>query len=804
MTDAQTGDSLPSVSVVYKGHNVTAISGINGHYTIDRHEGWNLTFSAIGYKPRIVAVNSKTKQRLNIQLKPDNHQLAEVKVKAKRQRYSRKDNPAVELMKRVIAAKKQTNLKNHDFYQYNRYQKLTLAANDLTPQQLEQKPYSTTPWLLDMVEPCAYNGKLILPINVEETVSQQVYRRDPHTERTIIRGQQTTGVSDLIETGDILNVVLRDVFTDVNLYDDQIRLLQYPFTSPIGKDAIAFYRFYIEDTVKVGRDSCYHLQFMPNNQQDFGFRGDLYILKDSTLHVRRAELSIPKRSDVNFVENLKVQQEYEQLDNGEWVLTVDDMITELQFAKFIQKAIVIRTTRLSDYAFDPLPKSLFKGKRQEVREADAQMRGEDFWNQYRQVELTKSESSMDAFMKNVQNIKGFKYIIFGAKALIENFVETGSPSKVDLGPMNTIVTRNFIDGWRVRASAQSTANLNKHLFFKGYYAHGFDSKKNYYDAEVIYSFNKKEYLPREFPKRTLSFQSTYDIMSPSDRFLPTDKDNMFVAFKWATVDKMMFYNRQKLDFDYEFEGGLKLSASVKAEENEAVGAMDFGRLRTTELHAGIRFAPGETYINTKQRRLTVNLDAPVFTVGHTWGVKGFLGGDYNYHYTEVGIYKRFWMKSWGKIDCYLQGGALWNQVPYPLLLYPAANLSYIMEDGTFNLINNMEFLNDRYASLMVSWDMNGKLLNRIPLIRGLKWREFFGFNMLWGTLTDRNNPATSSMMPFPVGSYIMDKEKPYCEAVIGVHNIFKLLHVEYVRRLTYLELPTSQKDGVRFMFRMTF
>ncbi len=744
--------------------------------------------------------------------------LGNVTIKSHRHRYSRKDNPAVELMRKVIAAKKNTDLKTHDYYQYNRYEKLTLALNDLTEKDFSSRVFQKHPWLKNQVEKCDFNGKMILPINVNETAAKHVYRKHPKSEKTIIQGQQSSGVNDLFETGDILDIATKDVFTDVNLYDDQIRLLQYPFTSPIGKDAIAFYRFYIQDTLKIERDSCIHLHFLPNNQQDFGFRGDLYILKDSSYHVRRCELTLPKKSDVNFVENLLIRQEFIQLDDGEWVLANDDMMVEMSIAKFLQKVIVIRTTRLTNYDFAELPKSLFKGKRTEVKEADAQMRSEDFWLQYRQVKLTESESGMDQFLKNIQNIKGFKYAIFGLRALIENFVETSHPSKVDIGPVNTMLTHNFIDGFRIRWSAQTTANLNKHWFLKGYAAHGFDSHKNYYNAELIWSMNAKEYLPREFPKRTLTFQSTYDVCSPSDKFVPTDKDNVFTALKWATVDKMTFYNRQKLTFEYETDWAWKATFWVKRESNEACGAMHYNTLaaterssiRTSELHAELRYAPGETYVNTKQRRLTINLDAPTFTLGHTMGIKNFLGGDYNYNVSEMRIYKRFWMNSWGKIDCYLKGGIQWNQVPYPLLLMPAANMSYLIEDETFNLINNMEFLNDRYASLMLSWDLNGKLLNRLPLIRRLKWREFIGINVLWGTLSDKNNPTLAAnanhpmLMQFPDGCYIMDSHQPYAEFVVGIHNIFKLLHVEYVQRMNYKSLPTSQKRGVRFTFRMTF
>lgn len=815
VVDAETGDTLLYPSASYKGHHVAVSGNAMGAYTIQRHNGWQLTFSAVGYKSKTVNVTASTPSVLNVKLKPDTKQLSEVVVKSKRGKYSRKDNPAVELMRRVIEAKKKTDLENHDFLQYSKYQKITLAVNDIKPSDLDSGFFAKKQWLIDQIETSPFNHKLILPVSVDETVTQHIYRKDPKTEKSIIKGQSSTGVNQLIQTGDILNVALKDVFTDVDIYDDYVRLLQYPFVSPIGKNAIGFYRYYIQDTVYVDRDLCYHLEFLPNNQQDFGFRGELYILADSSLHVKRCDLTIPRRSDVNFVENLHVTQQYTKLANGEWALTVDDMIVEMKLARAFGNFLVTRVTRLSDYAFDEIPRQLFKGKAKERKEADAMMRDEAFWNQYRSVELTKSESSMDAFIHRIEQLKGFKYFIFAGKALIENFVETGDvnhPSKFDIGPVNTMISKNFIDGYRFRLSGQTTANLNKHWFASGYIARGIDSKKTYYDGQLTYSFNKKEYLPREFPKRTITFSSSYDVMAPSDKYMPTDKDNVFTAFKWTTVDKMMFYNRQKLAFEYEQEWGLKTLTYIKREVNEAAGNIEFGRqkLNTTELSLQLQLAPGRTYINTKQRRLPINLDAPVFGLGHTLGIKGFLGGDYRYNLTEASIYKRFWVGSWGKIDTYLKAGAQWNKVPFPLLIMPAANLSYIVEDGTFNLINNMEFLNDRYASLDVSWDLNGKILNRIPLLKKLKWREYIGVKCLWGDLTDKNNPmlpenvGDPELWQFPQGSYVMDPKRPYVELIAGVHNIFKLLHVEYVRRLNYKYLPTAHKDGIRFMVRMTF
>ena len=836
VTDAATGDTIYYPSVSYKGHHIAVSGTAKGEYSIVRKEGLVLTFSAVGYAPVQVVVKSSTPKTLNIKLKSDTRQLAEVVVRQKRGKYSRKDNPAVELMRRVIAAKKRTRLENHDFFQYTKYQKITLAMNDITPTQIDSGFIGKRRWMLDQVEHCPYNNKLILPVSVDETVTQHIYRKQPKTERDIIKGQSSTGINQLIQTGDIMDIMLKDVFTDVNIYDNDVRLLRHHFTSPIGNSAISFYRYYIEDTLYVGKDLCYHLQFTPNNGQDIGFRGELYIVADSTLHVKRCNLTLPIQSGVNFVQNLQVRQEFAQLENGEWALSEDDMIAEIEVNDLLQKAIVIRTTRLNNYAFDELPAKLFKGSGREKREADAMMRDEAFWKKYRAVELSKSESSMDEFVHRVEQMKGFKYIIFGLKALIENFVETGGkdhPSKVDIGPVNTMFTRNFIDGFRTRISAQTTANLSRHWFLAGYMARGWGSKKNYYSGEITYSFNRKEYLPREFPKRTVSFKSTYDIMSPSDKFLRTDKDNVFTALKWAKVDAMMFYNRQQLTLEREEEWGMKTTLSLRTEENEAAGSLFFeklsnffppiifpdtdvssllhnGKIRTTELLFELEIAPGRTFINTKQRRIAINLEAPVITLSHVVGLNGVLGGQYRYNFSEVGLFKRFWLRSWGKFDVQLRAGAQWDKVPFPLLIMPAANLSYIVQKGSFNLINNMEFLNDRYASVDLAWDMNGKIFNRIPLLKKLKWREYIGFKGLWGSLTDKNNPflfqnmGDATLMYFPEGSHVMNPKRPYMELIVGVHNIFKLFHVQYVRRLNYNELPTAQKQGVRLMMRMSF
>ena len=818
VVDESNGEGIALASVHYKNPKLVTMTDATGHFTIRKIKGKTLTISVMGYKTLSIEVDD-TSDKLFVSLKQDVKSLGEVTIKKKRSRYSRKNNPAVELMKKVIAHKKLTDLKQRDYYQYQKYQKLTLALNDVKPQLLENPKFAKYPWLINQVEVNEKTNKLTLPVSVDETVVQKIYRRSPHDEKLIVKGQKSVGINDFFQTGDILNTVAKDIFTDVNIYDDQIRILQHPFTSPIGSGAISFYRYYIEDTLQIDRDSCIHLHFLPNNQQDFGFRGDLYVLKDTTYQVKRCELILPHQTDVNFVEDLRLVQEFTQLPTGEWVLSVDDMVVQMVIFDFLQKGVAIRTTRLSDYSFDEIPSQLFRGKEKTVIDPDARMQDEAFWQQNRKAELTKSEGSMDSFLNSMRHTKGFGWVMTGLKILMENFIETSDKSKVDIGPIMSTVSHNFIDGLRFRIGAQTTANLSPYLFWKGFVARGMKSKKTYYNSLLTWSLNKKKYLPEEFPKRNISFLSTYDVMSPADKFLTTDKDNVFTSFRWTKVDKMMFYNRQQLTFEREEVWGLRSLLSLKTEENEATGNMTFTplsdqsiskKIRTTELRAELEYSPGALYVNSKIRRMKVNREAPILKLSHTIGFKGFLGGDYNYNYTEASIFKRFWLNSWGRIDTYTRAGVQWNQVPYIMLCMPATNLSYFSQKHTFQLITNMEMLTDRFVSLDFNWDMQGKIFNRIPLIRRLHWREYVGAKILWGALSDKNNPfleqnaGSDVLMQFPDQTRVINPKVPYWEISLGIRSIFRFFQIEYVRRMNYNDNRFGPKNSVRLGFTMMF
>ena len=841
--DARTRQPIDYVNVYYDKKGVGGMTDAKGRFSIPENPEWQeLTISTMGYISQVIKIKPGKKNNIQIKLVPSPHQIKDITITASKSKYSRKNNPSVEFMKKVIAHKKTNDLKAKDFYTFTGYEKLVCSVNNVTDKVLESEKLKRFEFVKDQVERCPETGKLILPLTMHEKVTDYYYRKSPKSNKAVVRADKKQGLTTLFQTGDIFNTAVEDVFTEVNIYENVCRLFQYPFTSPIANNAISFYRYYIQDTTYIDDDRVIQVAFIANNQQDLGFTGHLYVMDDSTYQVRRVQLRIPGRSDINFVESMNISQDFATLPTGERVMTVNDMLVELKLVDLIPPgALIQRTVRNSNYMFDSIPDlTLKKIKGSTYIEPDASLKNDEYWAQVRgTTELSQTEKNMGNFMTNLKQVKGFKPVLFVFKTLMENFIETGDSTKnyVDIGPVNTVASYNHYDGLRLRLSALTNANLDPHLFAKGYVAYGTQTKKIYGQGQLVYSFRDNSYLPQEFPRHDISLTYMNDIVSPFDQFLKTDKDNMFLSLKSGKNDQFSHIDRWSLKYEREYESGLSFSGEFRRTKSTPVDKLFYQRLdgslvpdddptkwidnlTTSEVTASVTFEPGALYSNSKQRRMKMNKDAPIFTLSHTLGLNGVWGGDYTYNISELNIYKRIWLPhAWGKIDVNFRAGAQWNKVPYPMLILPPANQSYIIQQNTFEMINSLEFMNDRYALMFFDWHLNGKLFNRIPLLQRLKWREFVGFNIMMATLTDKNNPATSNytdqdLFYFPghfnsdgvyeTNTYKMEWDRPYMEVRFGIANIFKLFHVEAVRRLNYLDNKDAKKWGFRLMIKMQF
>ena len=854
--DTLDDEPLEGAQVWYKDRPTgKVVADENGYYKIRFRPG-TLVFHYFGYKDVEVVV--KKARSLDIKLSMSSKEIEAVTVKAEKKKYVRKGNPAVELMEKVIAARKSANIRSADYASYDKYISTTMAINDVDTTTLDEEQYKKANLSAEYAEYCPATGKMILPISFEERISKEYYRKDGDRSKSVVLGEHKESLLDLLQATEFVETKIKDNLVDVDIYKDQTVVFQHNFISPIGgAPAIRFYHYAIADAVDVEGDSCIIVNFQPANKQDFGWNGDLYIMNDSTYRVKRARMGMPMDNSVNFVRYLSLDQEFESLAGGQQFCTSNRMILQAVLTDKIKKLHIEHFARYTNISNDPFPDELISFLGDEKVEKGAKHRDNDFWAKYRPDTLSHGQQHIGELKRRFTNQPAVRAVLYGMKIFLDNYLETSvdpnRPSKVDIGPFFSTFGSNWVEGFRLRLGAQTTGAFNKHWFLSGWVKYGFKDKKVKGEAKVAYSFNEKEKDIIAYPRKDISFSYTRDIQSPTDKFLQYDKDNTFMSFAWQKTHLQSYFERFRLEGVFEYEHGLALNARFTREWNTGAGDLYFlsnrewnniesaiqnRRLLPSEVQSntvtysefsfGASYQPGLKVLNTRTKRYLSNLEAPKYAFQHTVGIKGFLGGDFNYNMTEFMFSKRFWLNTWGSLDGSIHASFQWNRVPFPLLIIPEANLSYIRSRNTYNLVGNMEFLHDRAVTTMWRWDLNGKLFNRIPLFKKLKWRESLAINAMWGYLTEKNNPLIEAnqnddfLYRFPGewkhnvnvqgtqfrNRYVsysepMNSWTPYIEAAVGIHNILKFLSFEYTHRFTYIKDDT-QKWGFRFYFEATF
>ncbi len=772
-------DGMPLVgaTVWYQENPAAKVRvGENGQYRIRFRKG-TLVFHCFGFDDKKVEV---TKNRpVNISLEPASMLMTEVVVKAEKKKYTRKNNPAVELMLKVIAAKKVRDMRQNDYVSYEKYARTMIALNDFSVDSLaNNETLKDKAFLADYAEECPETGKTIVPISIEEKMSTELYRKSDNKSKSVVHGHHSESLLDVLSAGEFIETKFKDNLTDVDIYKDEMVLLEHNFISPIGGNAaIRFYHYAIADSsAYLNGEKCIKVAFTPANPQDFGFSGYLYIHADSTYRVARANFGVPVASGINFVEAMDVDIEYISLPSGEQICSKNRMMMQLKLTSYLSRIFVDYNVQFSDWTFDPIPDSEIEFMGDERYEKDAKSRGNDYWVQSRPDTLSYAQANVAEMKRRFVDRPVIKAMIYGMRVILDNYLETSTdpnkPSKVVIGPFFSSIGNNWVEGLYLRVGAQTTGALSKHWFAKGYVKYGFKDKRPKGSIEVTYSFNEKEKDLIAYPIRTLSFMYANDIQKPGERYLQFNKDNAFMSLTWNSVRLQSYYELFRLKYDWEYNNGLRITALYNNETSRGTGNMYYNtvrdwdearlnlqdinstattpatlrdimrsrRIHTSEFQLAVEYQPGVKYLNTKTQRFLANREAPIYGITHIVGIKGFLGGEYNYNLTELTLKKRFWLKSWGSIDAFHGATFQWNTVPFHLLGLPRSNPSYVLCDNTFALISSMEFLNDRSFSLMYRWSLGGKLFNRIPLLKKLKLRENIGVNMMWGYLTDKNNP----------------------------------------------------------------
>jgi hypothetical protein len=819
--DAATHLPLQEATVSFPGGR-GSITDVLGNFILQTQREYNkIIITYIGYKKDTVAIKAGIDQTININLIVDTAaKLENVVVKKNRHRgYSNKNNPAVELIRLVLEHKESNRPQAYDFTQYEQYDKLEFSLSNPSDKITNNKLVKNYKFLTENRDTTKLEGKSLLPIYLEETISHTFLRKNPKAEKTKIIATRKVSFGDLVDNNGVTSY-LNFIYSDVDIYEPNIVFLNSQLQSPISALAPTFYYFTIQDTVIDERgNKLVKLYFTPRNNGDVLFRGTMLITTDGNYAVRKVDMAISKNININYVKNIKVVQNFDYLPNGRLYLNKSNLLTEfgLSQSKTAQGVFGERLTSYKDFVVNkPQPDSVYKLVEVTDPRAEHPEQPDSFWVANRHDSLNVAESKVYENMDSLIHMKSFQRIMDWGTVLFAGYKNFHS---IEIGPIATFYSFNPVEGFRLRFGGRTSTKFSTRWFFNGYGAYGFKDQKWKYFAGAAYSFNNKSIY--QFPNNYLSVSYQKEIKIPGQELQFVSEDNFLLSFKRGANDKYLYNKIFRLDYIKEFKNHFSYNLGFKNWIQAPAGALEFSNykdgvhqqvpdLTTTELSAEIRWAPHETFYQLHNYRSPMYNKYPIFKLRYVQGLKGLVNGEYNYSNFELNIFKKFFFGQFGYTHAIFDAGYVVGQVPWPLLTAHRANQTYAYQLNSYNLMNFLEFVSDHYVSLNLDHNFNGLIFNRIPLLRKFKLREEVTFKILEGGVRSENDPALhpglytrpADQNGVPI-TYSLDKQ-PYIEASVGIANIFKLLRVDLVKRLTYLDHPNVSPLGIRARIKVDF
>ncbi len=814
--DSLTLEGLPYASLQLQDGKGNAVADRKGLFELNVPAGVQyVTASCMGYEPKRIQLSHSGVGLYDIMLRPSSEELGEIVVKKKK--YSKRNNPAVEFAKRIRRGSKFNDPENNDYYSFDKYDRITFGINNFDTTATNRLVRSL-PFLTEHVDTSEIDGVPVLNLSVKERSASSYFRKSPHARKTIVHGVKSDGIDEFMEQENV-QTVLDDLLREVDLYSDNIGLLRNTFVSPLSPLAPDFYRFYLVDSAAVlpsENEKYTVLAFYPRNKASFGFKGHLYVPSaDTTMFVRRVDMEVGDDINLNYVKSLRITQDFAKAEDNSRLKLSDILLAKLKVVPGSPEIYLSRKIIYNNHSFvEPDSSSTIFSRVGDVfYDPEAGGRDSIFWDKARITDIPEGESNIGKLMVNLRRKRAFYWGEKVLKVIERGYIPTSRNSKFDYGPLNTTASYNSLEGLRLRAGGFTTANLNPHLFGRGYVAYGFRDKKWKYEIEGEYSFNEKKYHPGEFPVHSVRIRHRYDIDRLGSHYLYTNSDN-FVLSLGRMSDNRFTYRREtegtyKLELRNNFSiettvGHIREEVSPFVQFTDGYGR-NYGGYDETGVTVKLRYAPGEKFFQTRSVRIPVNNEAPVIELSHRWAPKA-TGSRFCISRTELSLSKDFSLSVLGKLKAQVSGGHTWSPAPFPELFIPNANLSFTIQPGSFALMNPMEFINSTYCSWHMSWHLRGALFNLIPGFKKLRLREIVSFSGLYGSLSDRCNPAhNKSLFAFPKDAAVNKMNKPYMEISAGLDNILTILRVDYVWRIRYLDVPYEiDRHGIRVAMHFTF
>lgn len=803
--DAHSDERIPFASIEFRKTKEGKLSDSAGNYAfrLDQWPADTLVVTYVGYKDYLLPLDSFLLQRVtdgvirfDILLQRGKY-AEEVIVK-------RKIDRGFLMWRRIVRRKAFNDRYRFSSFSYELYNKLELDIKNINKDKWKEarlmRPFK---FIFENVD--TSEGPPILPVYLTETISDYYYQKSPVKRREVFKGSKTIGVNN-----ESVTKLLGGMDQNVNFYSNFIPVFDKQFISPISDNGDNYYKYRVLDTQYLGGRRLFHLSFTPKRQGENTFEGDCWV-HDTTFAVQKMNLRLSKEANINFVDQLSLIQEYSLLDDSTWFLVKDKFVVDVtplgnSRLSFIgRKTTTYRNVVLNDSS---VLKELAKNKIQEetILPADAPDRPDEFWEQSRHEDLTRNEKAIYQMIDTL-----LKMPVFQQYTNWVNFIGTGymRVGNFEIGPWYNWITYNVQEGLRTRFDLGTNRFFNKKLILHGYLAYGFTDKQFKYKADVLYLLRKepRTFVFASYLKDIDYGQTYYDEISQDNIFaLAVRKKGVPIKFLMIDEKRIEVFNEWKSGFSAMVIGLHKTFDPLRNLPPKEMfpNGNSNDPLSTSEVALRIRYAYLEKFVENTFYRSSLGSPYPIVEARITKGISGLFQSSYDYTKLTGSVSDYMKVPPYGQIYYNVFGGKTIGTLPYMLLDIAPGNEIYYYNKYAFNLMNRYEYLHDQFAGINFEHNIGNGIFRYIPLMKKLKFRQFYGAKALWGKLSETNRAYN---MP-PGSTYLFQSlnGNTYLEVGTGVDNIFKLLRFEFIWRVLPHPLPPEKvkRFGVFGSFRVTF
>lgn len=796
-------EPIAFANVIFKNSKEGVITDENGNFYFESKENYStLVVSYVGFDKKEIALKPGLNTGLKIQLKSGT-ELKEVVIYTGKT--SKKNNPALDILRKIWERRRKNGLKMFKQYEYDKYEKVEFDLNTIDSAFMNSKVFKGMEFIFNQIDTSNISGKTYLPIFINETLSEVYGDNEAKKTKEITKANKNSGFG----SGDGVNTFIKDLYAEFDIYDNYLKFFDKDFVSPLSRTGINVYNYVLNDSMFIDNKWCYNIVYYPRRKNELTFKGDFWV-NDTTFAIKKINLEASKSANINWVKEIYIEQEYEVMNDSVFLLKRDYMMSDFSFSKKEESKGVYgkRTTLAKNHKFDVKKDDKFYKEEVNFYDNAVFNKPDEYWEENRFEALNKNEAGIYKMLDTLKEVPRFKRIYNLASILGSGYIEIPK-WKMDYGPIFSTFGFNDVEGQRIRAGGRTYFGSNDTWRIQGYTAYGFKDNQFKYGISGRWMVNPNKRIilsvgnRRDVEQMGVSLTTSNDVLGrsfASSALFASGVNNQLTSVNLTTLG---FEIEPVKNFTFQTNFTYRTLKSASSEFSldyytDLTQTVIKSDVKQSEINLVAEYTPNRKTVGYGVDRMDVDFNYARFFVSYSNGIKGVLNSDFNYQKLQLYYRQPALIGGFGRLFTTFETGKIFGEVPLGLMGIIPGNQSWFVIENTYNLLNYYDFVADEYASLHFEHHFNGRLFSRVPLLRKLNLREIIGIKGVYGRVSDENRLLNASGLTYTA------PEDVYWEYHAGVGNIFKVLRVDFAWRGSYLEMPDARKFAIRASFGFYF